>query len=44
MIYDSILEVTLVKHLRSEIKFNGLEELKAQLGRDKMNAADALIS
>jgi riboflavin kinase/FMN adenylyltransferase len=44
MIYDSILEITLVKRLRSEIKFNGLEELKAQLGRDKMNAADALIS
>jgi riboflavin kinase/FMN adenylyltransferase len=42
MIYDRVLTVTLVKHLRSEIKFNGLEELKAQLGRDRGNAVNAL--
>ena len=38
MIYDSILTVTLVKYLRSEVKFNGLDELKAQLAKDKNDA------
>ena len=38
MIYDSTLKITLVKYLRSEIKFNGLDELKAQLARDKENS------
>ena len=38
MIYGCTLRITLVKHLRSEIKFNGLEELKTQLGIDKVNA------
>lgn len=38
MIYDSVLTVTLVKYLRSEVKFNGLEALQEQLTRDKENA------
>lgn len=38
MIYGSILRIMMVKHLRSEVKFNGLEELKTQLGIDKVNA------
>jgi riboflavin kinase / FMN adenylyltransferase len=38
MIYGSSLKVILVKHLRSEVKFNGLEELKTQLAKDKENA------
>ena len=37
-IYGSIVQITLVKYLRSEIKFNGLDELKAQLAIDKVNA------
>jgi len=38
MIYGSTLKITLVKYLRSEVKFNGLDELKAQLARDKENS------
>ena len=34
-IYDQYLKITLKKQLRSEIKFNGLGELKAQLAKDK---------
>lgn len=41
-IYGSILKVTLVKQLRSEIKFDGLEALKGQLAQDKTNALKAL--
>ena len=37
MIYDSTLTITLVKYLRREIKFVGLDELKAQLVKDKEN-------
>ena len=37
-IYGEDLKITLKKHLRSEIKFAGLEELKAQLARDKKDA------
>ena len=37
-IYGQMLKVTLKKHLRNEIKFAGLEELKAQLGKDKEEA------
>lgn len=38
MIYGDSLTVILQKHLRNEVKFNGLEELKAQLATDKENA------
>ena len=37
-IYGQMLKVTLKKHLRNEIKFAGLEELKAQLGKDREEA------
>ena len=37
-IYGKELRITLKKHLRSEIKFNGLDELKAQLAQDKEEA------
>ena len=39
-IYGEDLKITLKKHLRSEIKFAGLEELKAQLAKDKEAAMD----
>jgi riboflavin kinase/FMN adenylyltransferase len=42
-IYGESLTITLKKHLRSEVKFNGLDALKAQLAEDKMNALSALI-
>ena len=37
-IYGEDLKITLKKHLRSELKFAGLDELKAQLARDKKDA------
>ena len=37
-IYEKDLKIILKKHLRSEIKFNGLDELKAQLAEDKEEA------
>lgn len=41
-IYGERLTITLKKHLRSEVKFNGLEELKDQLAKDKEAATIAL--
>lgn len=41
MIYGSTLKITLIKHLRSEVKFSGLEELKTQLAKDKKNALES---
>jgi riboflavin kinase/FMN adenylyltransferase len=41
MIYGNHLTITLLKHLRSEIKFSGLEALKAQLAKDKENALES---
>ncbi|MCP9751382.1 bifunctional riboflavin kinase/FAD synthetase [Ferruginibacter sp. HRS2-29] len=35
MIYGRELKITIRKRLRNEIKFNGLEELKTQLAKDK---------
>ena len=43
-IYGALLTVTLHKQLRQEVKFNGLDELKAQLAKDKLNATEALSS
>jgi riboflavin kinase / FMN adenylyltransferase len=43
-IYGETLTITIKKHLRSEIKFNGLDALKEQLGRDKVAALKALSS
>jgi riboflavin kinase/FMN adenylyltransferase len=37
-IYNKSLKVYIKKFLRAEKKFNGLEELKAQLAMDKLNA------
>lgn len=37
-IYGETLKITLKKNLRSEVKFAGLEELKAQLAKDKEHA------
>lgn len=41
-IYGATLTVTLKKHLRSEMKFAGLEELKKQLAKDKKEAVKVL--
>ena len=41
-IYGEMISITLKKHLRSEIKFNGLDALKEQLAIDKVEAVRAL--
>ena len=41
-IYGSIIRVYVVKYLRSEVKFNGLEELKQQLHKDKEDSLAVL--
>ena len=41
-IYGTTLTITLIKHLRNEFKFNGLDELKAQLAKDKAEAIAVL--
>ncbi len=43
-IYGDTLTITLKKHLRSEVKFNGLDALKTQLAKDKEKALVALLS
>ena len=43
-IYGRMVKVTLQKRLRSEVKFNGLDALKAQLALDKLAAIKALIN
>ena len=43
MIYGETLKVIIKHRLRTEVKFNGLEELKAQLSKDKI-AAQKLLS
>lgn len=42
MIYGSTLTITLHKHLRSEVKFNGLDALKAQLAKDREDSLEAM--
>jgi riboflavin kinase/FMN adenylyltransferase len=42
-IYGDVLTISLVKRLRDEVKFNGLDELKEQLARDKENAIAAFV-
>lgn len=39
-IYGEYLKITIKNHLRSEVKFNGLDELKAQLAKDKEMAVE----
>ena len=41
-IYGQPIRVTVKKYLRSEVKFNGLEELKEQLHKDKENSLACL--
>lgn len=41
-IYGQRLRVYLHKHLRSEVKFNGLDELTAQLAKDEVEAQEIL--
>lgn len=42
IIYGQTIEIAFVKWLRSEEKFNSLDELKVQLGEDKINSMEAL--
>ena len=42
-IYGKTVKVSLVKRLRSEVKFNGLDALKEQLTKDKVDAIAALL-
>jgi riboflavin kinase/FMN adenylyltransferase len=37
-IYDQIIEISFVARLRDEVKFNGLDALKEQLHRDKLDS------
>jgi riboflavin kinase/FMN adenylyltransferase len=41
-IYEETLRVYVKHYLRSEVKFNGLEQLKLQLAQDKIQAEDRL--
>ncbi|MCA6452720.1 MAG: riboflavin biosynthesis protein RibF, partial [Chitinophagaceae bacterium] len=41
-IYGQILQVHLQQYLRGEVKFNGLDELKAQLNQDRQDAIRCL--
>ncbi len=41
-IYGQVIRVIVIKHLRSEVRFNGLEELKQALHKDKENSLAVL--
>jgi riboflavin kinase/FMN adenylyltransferase len=41
-IYDQTLKVMVKKYLREEVKFEGLEQLVAQIGKDKVDSLDVL--
>ncbi len=43
-IYGQTIQVHLQHYLRGEVKFNGLDELKEQLRKDKLEAADSMGS
>jgi riboflavin kinase/FMN adenylyltransferase len=43
-IYNKVLRVYVRSHIREEQKFNGIDALKEQLGKDKVVALDALGS
>jgi len=43
-LYGATLRVHLVERLREERKFNGLDELKAQIGIDMSQARSALAN
>lgn len=42
MIYNRLVTVTMLTRLRDEVKFNGLDALKAQLAKDKLDAMKVL--
>lgn len=42
VIYGKVIRVEVIRYLRSEVKFNGLEELKEQLHRDKADSLEVL--
>ncbi len=42
-IYDEQIEIELVDFIREDVKFEDLEELKAQLARDKKDSLDCLL-
>ncbi len=42
-IYGDVLTVTILKRLRNEQKFSGLDELKRQLAKDKEQAVEVLL-
>jgi riboflavin kinase/FMN adenylyltransferase len=42
VIYGSTLRVTVKKYLRAEVKFNSLDELVVQIGRDKLDSLKIL--
>jgi len=41
-IYGQTMRVYIKHYLRPEVKFNGLEELKEQLAKDKLQAVEIL--
>ena len=41
-IYGEVIRVDVIHYLRGEVKFNGLEELKGQLSKDKVAANEKL--
>lgn len=41
-IYDELLKIEVVRHLRDEVKFEGVDSLKAQLEKDKVTALTVL--
>lgn len=43
-IYDKEITVTFVKRIRGEVKFSGIEALKAQLAEDKLNCKNILTA
>lgn len=43
-IYGQTLQVHLYYYLRGEVKFEGLEKLKEQLQKDKLNALERLAA
>ena len=42
-LYGKVVEVSFVEKLRGEKRFSGIEELKAQIGRDVSEAREALL-
>ena len=43
-IYNQTLSIILVKKIRDEVKFDGLDELKAQLEKDERECREILMN